>query len=67
MKNMISIKDVAKIAGISIATVSRTINNKDRVTKQTRERVRRAIEKTGFSPNALAQNFHRGRTNFTST
>ena len=61
---MVSIKDVAKLAGVSIATVSRTINNKDRVNKETRERVHRAIEKTGFSPNALAQNFRRGRTNF---
>ena len=47
--------DVAKLAGVSIATVSRTINNKDRVTRETRERVRRAIDKTGFSPNALAR------------
>ena len=61
---MVSIKDVAKLAGVSIATVSRTINNKDRVNKATRARVHRAIEKTGFSPNALAQNFRRGRTNF---
>ena len=61
---MVSIKDVAKLAGVSIATVSRTINNKDRVNEKTRERVRRAIETTGFSPNTLAQNFRRGRTNF---
>src|SRR5262249_31783776 len=61
---MVSIKDVAKLAGVSIATVSRTINNKDRVNDETRARVRRAIESTGFSPNALAQNFRRGRTNF---
>src|SRR5262245_32890607 len=61
---MVSIKDVAKLAGVSIATVSRTINNKDRVNEKTRERVRRAIKATGFSPNTLAQNFRRGRTNF---
>lgn len=61
---MVSIKEVAKLAGVSIATVSRTINNKDRVSPQTRERVRKAIEATGYSPNTLAQNFRRGRTNF---
>jgi len=61
---MVSIKDVAKLAGVSIATVSRTINNKDRVNEETRERVRRAIDSTGFSPNTLAQNFRRGRTHF---
>jgi LacI family transcriptional regulator, repressor for deo operon, udp, cdd, tsx, nupC, and nupG len=61
---MVSIKDVAKLAGVSIATVSRTLNNKDRVTEETRERVRKAVAATGFSPNTLAQNFRRGRTNF---
>jgi LacI family transcriptional regulator, repressor for deo operon, udp, cdd, tsx, nupC, and nupG len=61
---MVSIKEVAKLAGVSIATVSRTINNKDRVNEETRARVRDAIAKTGYSPNTLAQNFRRGRTNF---
>lgn len=61
---MVSIKDVAKLAGVSIATVSRTINKKNRVNEETRLRVRQAIATTGYSPNALAQNFRRGRTNF---
>lgn len=61
---MVSIKEVAKLAGVSIATVSRTINNKNRVNEETRTRVREAIAATGYSPNTLAQNFRRGRTNF---
>ncbi len=58
----VSIKDVARIAGVSIATVSRFINEPERVREQTRKRVRDAIEQTGYSPNTLAQSFRRGKT-----
>ena len=61
--SQVSIKDVARIAGVSIATVSRCINEPGRVTKKTRQRVERAIEKTGYSPNTIAQSFRRGKTN----
>lgn len=59
---MISIKEVATIAGVSTATVSRYINNPDQVKEHTRQRVQAAIEKTGYAPNALARNFRRGKT-----
>ena len=58
----VSIKDVARIAGVSIATVSRCINEPDRVRLNTREKVQNAIEQTGYSPNTLAQSFRRGKT-----
>ena len=58
-----SIKGVAKIAGVSIATVSRCINAPEKVTERTRLKVQEAIRQTGYSPNALAQSFRRGRTN----
>ena len=58
----VSIKDVARIAGVSIATVSRCINEPERVREQTRSRVQDAIRKTGYSPNTLAQSFRRGKT-----
>jgi len=57
-----SIKDVARIAGVSIATVSRCINDPERVKEKTRHRVQAAILQTGFSPNTLAQSFRRGKT-----
>jgi len=57
-----SIKDVARIAGVSIATVSRCLNDPDRLKKQTRTRVQAAIVQTGYSPNTLAQSFRRGKT-----
>lgn len=60
--SQVSIKDVARIAGVSIATVSRCLNEPDRVRRQTREKVQLAIRQTGYSPNTLAQSFRRGKT-----
>ena len=57
-----SIKDVARIAGVSIATVSRCLNDPERVRPATRARVKEAIRETGYSPNTLAQSFRRGKT-----
>ena len=51
------------MAGVSIATVSRCINNPEKVTEKTRLKVQKAILETGYSPNTLAQSFRRGRTN----
>jgi LacI family repressor for deo operon, udp, cdd, tsx, nupC, and nupG len=59
----VSIKEVARLAGVSIATVSRCINKPEKVTPKTRLKVQDAISQTGYSPNTLAQSFRRGRTN----
>jgi LacI family repressor for deo operon, udp, cdd, tsx, nupC, and nupG len=58
----VSIRDVARLAGVSIATVSRCLNDPARVRAATRARVEDAIRKTGYSPNTLAQSFRRGKT-----
>jgi LacI family repressor for deo operon, udp, cdd, tsx, nupC, and nupG len=58
-----TISSVAELAGVSIATVSRCVNDPERVHAKTRARVQKAIAKLGYSPNSLAQNFRRGRTN----
>jgi LacI family repressor for deo operon, udp, cdd, tsx, nupC, and nupG len=58
----VSIKDVARIAGVSIATVSRCVNTPERVKAKTRKIVQDAIKQTGYSPNTLAQSFRRGKT-----
>ncbi len=50
-----SIETVAHTAGVSIATVSRVINNSGVVSPTTAERVRRAIDELGFRPNRFAQ------------
>lgn len=59
----ISIKEVARLAGVSTATVSRCLNRPEKVTEATRRKVQEAIIATGYSPNTLAQSFRRGRTN----
>lgn len=58
-----TITEVARLAGVSIATVSRCLNAPDKVGKKTLIRVRKIIEETRYSPNLLAQNFRRGKTN----
>lgn len=52
----ITIKDVAVRAGVSVATVSRVINNADSVRAETAERVLAAIKEIDYIPNAAARN-----------
>ena len=52
---MPSLRDVAALAGVSIATVSNVVNNSKHVTAETRERVERAIKRTGYVPNQAAR------------
>ena len=52
---MASIRDVAKLAGVSPATVSRVMNGTARVDPEKMERVQQAIEETGFVPNEVAR------------
>jgi LacI family repressor for deo operon, udp, cdd, tsx, nupC, and nupG len=58
-----TIIEVARLAGVSITTVSRCLNHPDKVGKRTLARVRRVIDEINFSPNMLAQSFRRGKTN----
>lgn len=60
---MVTIKDVARIAGVSIATVSRTLAEPEKVSEKTREKVMKAVEQCGYVTNTLARNFRRRRSN----
>ncbi len=51
----VTIKQIAKESGVSIATVSRVLNGTAPVAETTRERVRAAIERHNYSPNSLAR------------
>ena len=51
----VTIYDVAKEAGVSLATVSRVINGLEIVREETRLKVEEAIDKLGYKPNAIAQ------------
>lgn len=59
---MPTIKDVAKAAGCSTATVSRTLASPEKVTKATRDRVSRAIADVGYAPNVAARNLRRAES-----
>ena len=52
---MITIRDVARQAGVSVATVSRVLNNSALVSPDTREAVMKAVTLLGYRPNANAQ------------
>jgi LacI family transcriptional regulator len=66
--NNTTIKDVAKLAGVSIATVSRVINAKPNVGEKTRNRIAAAITALNFTPNEKAREmaFRRFTNNYIS-
>lgn len=51
---MVSIKDVAKHAGVAISTVSKVLNGYPNVSEETRQRVNKAVEELNFVPNSVA-------------
>lgn len=57
-----TLEDVAKVAGVSRATVSRVVNGIRNVDQDIQEAVRRAIEKTGYTPNRVARSLVTRRT-----
>jgi LacI family transcriptional regulator len=58
----VTVEDVARHAGVSTATVSRTVNGTARVADETLDRVRAAIDALGFRPNPAARNLRQQRT-----
>ncbi len=57
----LTIKDIANLANVSQATVSRVINNSPKVKQKTRERVLKVIEDTSFFPKVSARALNSGR------
>ena len=60
---MVTIRDLAKLSGHSVSTVSRVLNNHPHVSEQTRQEILALIEETNYRPNLLAQDLSRGKTN----
>ena len=60
---MATIYEVSKLAGVSLATVSRVMNNSGKVTVKTRQKVLDAIEELGYRPNSMAQSLASKRSN----
>ena len=58
----VTLHDVARLAGVSIKTVSNVINDYPHIRPETRERVERAIAELGYTPNLTARSLRSGRT-----
>ena len=59
---MSTIKDVAELAGVSIATVSHVVNNTRFVSEELGQRVLAAIQELGYYPSALGRGFRKGKS-----
>lgn len=60
---MISIREVAKMAGVSPSTVSRVMNGTANVNEEKKQRVQKVIKETGFKPNEVARTLYKKSAN----
>ncbi len=59
---MITLKEIAKKCGVSITTVSNVLNNKPKVSDETRQRILELVKETGYQPNYFAQGMRKQKT-----
>lgn len=59
----VTIKDIARLAGVSVTTVSRAINNAPEINPETRERILELCQKEGYRINLLARSLISSRSN----
>lgn len=64
MTKQLSIRDIAKLSGVSISTVSRVLNNTGRFSSKTKEKVLKICKEYGYQPNTFAQNLRTQKTAF---
>lgn len=57
-----TIKDVAKVAGVSVTSVSRVLNNRGYISDQLKGKVIQAIEDLNYTPNEIARSFYKNET-----
>jgi LacI family transcriptional regulator len=62
-KNSTTIRDVARLAGVSVATISRYLNNSAPLSDETARRVQSAMSELNFTPHPIARNLATHRTN----
>src|SRR3954468_21713959 len=58
----VRIADVARIAGVSTATVSRVLDDPNKVRQKTRDLVLEAVRRSGYTPNSVARNLRKRQT-----
>lgn len=59
---MLTLKDVAKAAGVSTATISHVLNGTKKLSPETTQKVMEVVEEMGYLPNNLAKSLRRGKT-----
>lgn len=59
---MVSLKDISKACGVSIATVSKALNDHNDISVETKERIRQAAKEMGYFPNSAAKALKTSRT-----
>jgi len=62
LRRQTTIHDVARLARVSVGTVSKALNKNGSLRQETRDRVSAAAKELGFRPNELAQSLHRGHS-----
>ncbi|MBR6084492.1 MAG: LacI family DNA-binding transcriptional regulator [Spirochaetales bacterium] len=60
---MVTIKDVARLAGVSHTTVSLAVRNSSSITEETKQKVLKAAKQLNYHPNHLARSLVKGKTN----
>lgn len=63
MKKSITIKELSKMLGVSISTVSKALNDSHEISPSTKERIQEAAKLYNYQPNRIAVNLKSGRTN----
>ena len=61
---MATLKDVARLSGVTVTTISRMLNNRVNVSEKTRARILAAMEELDYHPNELAQSLIRQKSSF---
>ncbi|MGL6098355.1 MAG: LacI family DNA-binding transcriptional regulator, partial [Fusobacteriaceae bacterium] len=58
-----TMRDIAKKLGISVATVSRALNNHDNVNEETKKKILELVKELHYTPNAIARNLSKNENN----
>lgn len=61
---MPTLKDVAKLSGVTVTTISRMLNNRGNVSPKTRAKIQAAMKELDYTPNELAQSLTKKKSNF---
>lgn len=61
-KALVTLKEIAQICGVSVATVSNVLNGKPKVSEETKEKILEVVKEIGYQPNYFAQGMRKQKT-----